>query len=166
MIAQLVTSQRKTDRQMRELGRQIGGLGNKFGSFTEGLAYESCRRILREDFGLDTISHGLLVRSATGENEEYDLLGVSHPERNEVMVVEIKSHLTPECLEQLRRKCCDLPKYLPEYQGRKIHGLFAAVHVPRRLDEAVARAGFYLATGADENFHLRPPPKGFRPATF
>ncbi len=31
----------ETDRQLKELGKQIGGLGSKFGSFTEGLALRS-----------------------------------------------------------------------------------------------------------------------------
>ncbi len=48
--------QRETDRQLRELGKQIGGLGNKFGSFTEGLALPSMEKILRRQFGVDTIA--------------------------------------------------------------------------------------------------------------
>lgn len=173
MIVELVTSQRETDRQLRlnerqigELGRQIGGLGNKFGSFTEGLAYQSCRRILRDDFHMDTVAHELLVRRPDGENEEYDMLGVANGDRREVLVVEMKSHLSLRDIEQLQRKCRDLSHYLPAYRGWKVRGLFAAVHVPRRLDQEVPRAGFYLATGADENFHLLPPPEGFCAATF
>jgi hypothetical protein len=35
----------ETDRQIKELGKQIGGLGSKFGSFTEGLALPSMEAI-------------------------------------------------------------------------------------------------------------------------
>jgi len=42
-----------TDRQLKELGKPIGGLGNKFGGFTEGMAFPSMRRILRERFNLE-----------------------------------------------------------------------------------------------------------------
>lgn len=173
MIADLVASQRETDRrfqqterQIGELGRQIGGLGNKFGSFTEGLAYQSCRRILRDDFHMDTVAHELLVRRPEGQNEEYDMLGVANGKRKEVLVVEMKSHLSLRDIEQLQRKCRDLSHYLPAYRGWKVRGLFAAVQVPRKLDREVARAGFYLATGADENFRLLSPPEGFHAATF
>ncbi|NTV95645.1 MAG: DUF3782 domain-containing protein, partial [Thiobacillus sp.] len=41
LVASLTVSQKETDRQLKELGKQIGGLGNKFGSFTEGLALPS-----------------------------------------------------------------------------------------------------------------------------
>ena len=48
IVEKLAISQAETDRQMKEskttvdiqlkeLGRQIGGLGNKFGAFTEGM---------------------------------------------------------------------------------------------------------------------------------
>jgi hypothetical protein len=37
LVASLAVESKKTDRQLKELGKQIGGLGEKFGSFTEGL---------------------------------------------------------------------------------------------------------------------------------
>ncbi len=43
---------KETDRKLKELGKQIGGLGNKFGAFAEGLAFSSFERILRADFGM------------------------------------------------------------------------------------------------------------------
>jgi hypothetical protein len=73
-VRELRTAQRKTDRQLketdeqlketdrhlkenlRELSTQIGGLGNKFGRFAEGLAFPSMEKILRQRFGLETIA--------------------------------------------------------------------------------------------------------------
>lgn len=39
--AELDGYQKETARQIRELGKQISGLNNKFGTFTEGLALPS-----------------------------------------------------------------------------------------------------------------------------
>ena len=65
---------KETDRQLKELGKQIGGLGNKFGSFAEGISYRSIERILRETFGMnDFIAPGVTVRR-DGMEEEYDVL--------------------------------------------------------------------------------------------
>ena len=36
----------------------LGGIGNKFGSFTEGLAHRSCKRILHQRFALEQTAHG------------------------------------------------------------------------------------------------------------
>jgi len=56
LIESITISQRETDRQLEELGKQIGGLGNKFGAFAEGLAFSSIERILRADFGMEAIT--------------------------------------------------------------------------------------------------------------
>jgi len=152
--------------QLAATDRQIGGLSNKFGSFTEGLAYRSCKRILREQFGMEQTAHEVEVERADGQNQEYDMLGVANGDRNEVMMVEIKSPLRERDLEQTILKLQRLPEFLPHYKGAKIQGLIAAVYLPKGMEAKVAEAGLYLATGADENFELMPPPPGFRPRDF
>ena len=78
----------------------------------------------------------------------------------------MKSHLRARDIEQFQKQLRELPVFLPKYKGMKIHGLVAAVYLPKGMAERVAKAGLYLATGADENFQLQPPPKGFKPAIF
>ncbi|MEM7585717.1 MAG: hypothetical protein AAF560_20170 [Acidobacteriota bacterium] len=53
---------RATDRYLKELGKQLGGLGDKFGSFTEGMALPSMTRLLEKRFGLDNIAPRYRVR--------------------------------------------------------------------------------------------------------
>jgi len=153
-------------KQVTETNRQIGGLSNKFGSFTEGLAYRSCKRILKEQFGMEQTSHEVEVERPDGQNAEYDMLGAANGTRNELVVVEIKSHLREWDLEQTLEKLRRVPEFLPQYRGMKIRGLIAAVYLPKGMQEKIEAAGLYLATGADENFTLVPPPPGFQPATF
>ena len=164
-VASLGDAQRETDRQFRELGRQIGGLSNKFGSFTEGLAYRSCKRILREHFGVEETAHEVEIERADGRNGEYDMLGIANGSRNELVVVEIKSHLRERDIEQMLEKLRRLPEILPRYRGMRIRGLMAAVYLPKGIQEKVAASGLYLATGADENFIFMEPPAGFSPAS-
>ena len=54
--------QKENARQIRELGKQIGGLGAK-GSFTEGLALPSMETILRQQFGMEIIATAKVVRT-------------------------------------------------------------------------------------------------------
>jgi hypothetical protein len=61
LLAELATAQKETDRQLKELGKQIGGLGAKFGSFTEGLALPSMETILGQQFGMEVISPSVRV---------------------------------------------------------------------------------------------------------
>ena len=47
-IELLTEENRKTEKQIKELGIQIGGISNKFGTFTEGLVYPSIEKELYE----------------------------------------------------------------------------------------------------------------------
>ena len=159
-------SREETDRQLRDVNRQVGGLSNKFGSFTEGLAYRSCKRILKEHFRMEQTLHEVEVERPNGQNEEYDMLGVANGRHNEVVVVEIKSQLRERDLEQTLDKLRRVPEFMPQYKHMKIHGMIAAVYLPKGMQEKVEAAGLYLATGADENFTLLPPSSGFQPKPF
>ena len=60
LVASLAVVQRETDRQLRkqlkELGKQIGGLGEKFSGFTKGMALPSTTKILTENFWMEFVT--------------------------------------------------------------------------------------------------------------
>jgi hypothetical protein len=49
LVAGIAVAQKETDRQLKELDKQIGGPGNKFGDFAEGMAIPSLVEILLND---------------------------------------------------------------------------------------------------------------------
>ena len=57
---------------IEEQGAQIGGLGSKFGSFTEGLALPSMEKILRHRFGIEVVSPSVRL-SRGGQYLEIDV---------------------------------------------------------------------------------------------
>jgi hypothetical protein len=162
-MATLVESQQETTRQIRELGKQIGGLGEKFGSFTEGLALPSMTKILTQRFGMDVIAPGVLSRK-NGTALELDVLAWSKS-RDEAYVVEVKSHLRDEALQQMRSTLRGFHEYFPEHAGKKVYGILAAVHIPERMRGKVLKDGFYLARIHDGQFELEVP-DGFQPHAF
>ncbi len=93
--------QQKTDKQLKELGQQIGGLGAKFGSFTEGLALPSMETILRQRFGMKVVSPSVRA-SEDGQNLEIDVLAYTNGELNTAYIVEVKSHAREESITQLK----------------------------------------------------------------
>lgn len=161
--AELAKSQKETDRQIRELGKQIGGLGDKFGSFTEGLALPSMTKILGKRFGMDVIAPGLLSRK-NGTAMELDVFAWSK-NRDEAYVVEVKSHLRDEALDQMRKTLQEFRGYFPDYAEKKLYGIIAAVHIPERMRERVLKEGFYLARIHDGQFELEVP-NDFQPREF
>jgi len=155
---------RETSQKIRALGQQIGGLGNKFGSFTEGLAPPSMERILRQCFGVDTVSPSVRV-SRQGKHLEIDVLAYANGELNAAYVVEVKSHLREENIQQLLDILEHFSEWFPEHRDKKLYGILAAVHIPESLRQRVLDQGLYLARIHDDLFELQVP-EDFQPRRF
>ena len=154
----------ETDRMIKELGQQIGGLGNKFGSFTEGLALPSMQKILRERFGVDTISPSVRL-SREGQHLEIDVLAYANGTVNAAYVVEVKSHLRESDIQQLLNILQRFSHWFPEHRGKALYGILAAVDIPEALIPQVLAQGLYLAHIHDDLFELQVP-EDFQPRRF
>lgn len=154
----------ETDRLIKELDQQIGGLGNKFGSFTEGLALPSMQKILRQRFGVDTVSPSVRF-SRDGQHLEIDVLAYANGAINAAYVVEVKSHLREKDIEQLLKILERFPAWFPEHQGKALYGILAAVDIPDVLIPQVLAQGLYLAQIHDDLFELQVP-ADFQPRRF
>ncbi|HTG37098.1 MAG TPA: DUF3782 domain-containing protein [Thermoanaerobaculia bacterium] len=161
---QIRESQAKTDRQIEELGKQLGGLGQKFGGFTEGMAFPSMQKILRQRFGMDVVSVRNIARK-NGRSLEIDVLAYANREVNEVYVVEVKSHLREDGLQQMLRILREFHEFYPGHEDKKVYGILAAVDTPEDLRERVLSQGIYLANIHDDTFEIRVP-ETFQPRAF
>ena len=155
---------KKTDEQIKRLGKQIGGLGAKFGGFTEGMAFPSMKKILEERFDMSVISTNVRSRR-NGRAMELDVLAYSNTDVNEVYVVEVKSHLREEGLDQILRDLNSFFEFFPGHRGKKLYGIIAAVDSPENLEHKVINMGIYLAKIRDETFDIQVP-EGFIPKSY
>ena len=163
-IRELRAFQRETTQQIKELGRQIGGLGRKFGSLTEGMAFPSMQRLLRERFRMEFIIPRLEI-TRRGQSMELDVFGYSNGEENRAVVVEVKSRLDQQGIEQMERTMARFDEFFPEHRGKQRFGIVAAVDCPPVMGTQVHQRGFYLARIQDELFVLDSP-ESFRPRYF
>ncbi len=161
----LQESRKENDKAMKELRQQIGGIANKFGSFTEGLALPSMTKILTEKFGMTTINPSVRVRDKNGNEQEIDVLAYANGEINTAFIVEVKSHLREEGIEQLLKQCRDFPVLFPELAHKKLYGILAAVDASQQLQQKVIAQGLYFAKIHDEQFSLCVP-ENFKPFCF
>src|SRR5262245_8399596 len=156
--------QRKTERVIRQVNKQLGELGNKFGSFAEGMALPSMEKILYQQFKMDVVAPRAKARQ-NGQTLEIDVLAYDNGSRNEAYLVEVKSHPTPEGIEQMLKTLEQFPKFFGAHSHRTIYGVVAAVDIPDNLRAEVLKKGLYLARIYDGEFELLTP-RGFKPATF
>jgi hypothetical protein len=160
----LEESKKEHDRILSRLSKQLGELGNKWGSFAEGMALPSMTKVLKKKFGLDIV----LPRATShlnGETLEVDVLAFDKEGRDEAYVVEVKSHFRDDGIKQILKTIHDLPEFFPFLADRKIYGIVAAVDIPANLQQAVLKQGLYLARISDETFRLQVPPN-FKPRVF
>jgi len=160
--------QKETARQISQVGKQIGELGNKFGRFTEGMAEPSMRKLLGEKFGMTAIHPRALFHSDDRSRTlEVDVLGYDRNEvRDEVYIVEVKSQLTPQGIDQALKTIADFRELGPaSLRHRTIYGVVAAVDIPKGLDKTVTDRGLYLARISDDTFKLLVP-RDFKPKAF
>lgn len=176
MIREISLRQQETDRQLKEtdrrlstqldrLGKQLGGLGEKFGGFTEGMAFPSMKKLLGERFRMDVISTRDLSRK-NGHSMELDVLAYSKsPEIKEAYVVEVKSLLREDGLQQMKQILRNAKEFFPVLADKTVYGIIAAVDVPDDVRKKVLREGIYLARIHDEEFELDVP-SDFKPQAF
>ncbi len=150
---------KETDRQIKELGQQIGGLGDKFGYFTEGMALPSMERILMERFGMTTIMPRVRTRK-DGEEIQIDVLAYANGTIDLAVVVEVKSRVKRDAVEQLRKVMVRFHEFYPEYRDKAVMGILAGIDWDRGVAEEAREAGFPTASIRDEMFELTTP-EGF-----
>lgn len=156
---------KETEIFIQELGKQIGKLGEKFGGFTEGMALPSMQKVLEARFGMNVITPRVRVRKG-GRTMELDVLAYSNlPESDAVYIVEIKSHLREDGLQQMLRILREFRGFFPEHAEKKIYGILAAVDLSPKMRDKVLREGIYLACIHDEEFGLQVP-QDFQPRAF
>ena len=153
--------QKETARQIKELGKQIGGLGSKFGSFTEGLALPSMEKILRQRFGMKVVSPSVRA-SEDGKHIEIDVLAYTNGELNTAYIVEVKSHAREDSITQLKSILQRFRIFFPEHKDKQLYGILAAVDMSPELREKTLEEGFYVARIHDQVFELDTP-ENFQP---
>lgn len=153
-----------TARLTKQNAKLIGDIGNKFGSFTEGMAFPSMERLLRKRFGITTVATRYKAQRE-GETMEVDVLGLANGDINSVVVVEVKSHLKERDVEQMLRMLNQFTDFFPEHKDKKLYGILAFVDGSEEIRQQAVRAGLYTARIHDEVFDLLSE-SGFTPRDF
>jgi hypothetical protein len=151
----------EVDKQLKELRQQIGGLGNKFGTFTEGMAFPSIKRILGDSFKLNNIAPNFSFKYGAGKRQEVDILAWSDLPEKKMMVVEVKSHANMESIDQLETIMQRVREAMLLHHDKAIYGLLAAVHIDERVIDAAFAKGLFVARISDDHYSLIEPPSGF-----
>ena len=135
--------QAETGRQIQRVDKQLGELGNKWGSFTEGLLERSVQRIMVKDLGITDTSFGA-SKYKNGKTIEIDVLGVSNGTNNRVVIAEIKSHLRETAIEQIQQQLNDYLYFASEHKDKELLGLIACISAAPNIIQQALKAGLIV----------------------
>ena len=90
------------------------------------MAVESIKRILLEKFKIPTISQRFSKR-LNGESIEIDFFGYENSTVNTAVIVEVKSHLRDDAVEQIEETMKNFPKFFPDHANKKLYGIIPIV---------------------------------------
>lgn len=164
MVDAQTNRQRENDREISRVAQIVGDIGNKFGSFTEGMAFPSMEKTLQEQFGMETVSTRVRTRKE-GKTQEIDVLGYANGAVNTVVIVEVKSHLRERDIDQIKKLIDNFAFFHPEHQGKKVLCVVAYIDAVEEAKAGLTGMGVMLARINDDVFQLVNP-EGFTPRDF
>ncbi|MCP4656322.1 MAG: DUF3782 domain-containing protein [bacterium] len=129
--------------QQNRTDKQLGELGNRLGGFTEGLVLPSVREILLEQLHMDVVVKDVRARR-NGDSFQIDTLGYTNGDANVACLVEVKSYLREEGLQQILKHLRRFGDFFPEHHGKTLYGMLAAIDVDEEMEKRVLRQGIYL----------------------
>jgi hypothetical protein len=139
---------RETDRRIREVNKQIGDLGGKWGRFVENIVAPACETIfLKRGIPVHQVSQRVKKR-LNGEILEIDVLVTN---ANHVLVVEVKSTLGVDNIKELMEDLGKFRQFFPEYANKQLYGCVAGIEIEEGADKYAYRQGLFVLTQTGEN---------------
>ncbi|ELS32300.1 MULTISPECIES: DUF3782 domain-containing protein [Pseudanabaena] len=124
-----------------QTNRQVGGITSRWGEFVENLVRPAAVRMFREK-GIEVHFTALRVEAQDANGSiEIDVLAEN---TNEVVAIEVKSHLEVRDVKRFLITLDRFKQALPKYQSYKLYGAIAGIKVDERADEYATQEGLFL----------------------
>ena len=150
---------KETDRKIRELDRLFT---SQWGKLVESLVEGDLIKLLKErEIQVESIIPRRRGNKA-GHNYEFDLIAING---NEMVIVEVKTTLRPQDVDDFHEKLWKAKTFMPEYKDWIIYGAVAFITADSSSDRMAQNMGFFVikATGSSSSIVNEP---GFKPKAF
>ncbi len=132
---------KETDKKFRETDKKIGKLGNRLGQFVEEMVKPGAVALFRKR-GIDV--HATAQNLSFSDNEggiEIDLLVKNG---REVVLVECKSKLSEDDVNEHLERLKKFKRYFPEYADKHVMGAVAAMVIPKGVARYAYQKGMFV----------------------
>lgn len=136
-----------TDKQIKEVSKQVGDLTGKWGRFVEGLVAPGAVKIFRERGIEVNQTHTRIEAYKDGEKMEIDVLVVNE---GYVIAISVKSTLSvddvKEHISNLEKFC----QFFPYLTDKKLLGAVAGIVIDEGADKYAYRRGLFVIAQTGE----------------
>ncbi len=140
--------QQNSEREMAELrkivaqtNKQVGGITSRWGEFVENLVRPAAVRLFHEK---EIEVHFTALRVEAQDEDGSIEIDVLAENTNEVVAIEVKSHLEVRDVKRFLVTLERFKKALPKYQSYKLYGAIAGIKVDERADLYAVQEGLFL----------------------
>jgi hypothetical protein len=144
--------QKETAREIKAVNTSIGRLSNRLGEFVEEAVRPSAVNLFRER-GIDIHEvQQSITAKRDGEQLEIDLLVVNN---ENVVVIECKSNLSVEDVNDHLERLEKVKRLLPRYNNCKVLGAVAGMVIPDNVATYAIKKGLYVIGQNGDHLELR-----------
>lgn len=131
----------ETDRLIRQTQKAIGELGNRLGQFVEEMVKPAVVRLFRSR-GMDV--HRVISNMEAHYGEDGIQVDLVVIDGSEAIVVECKSNLSVDDVNEHLDRIGKFKRFWPEYSGFRLFGAVAGMVVPEEVSRYAYRQGLYV----------------------
>jgi hypothetical protein len=150
---------KETDKKIRKLDQLFT---SQWGKLVESLVEGDLIKLLKEKVIRVERTTQRAKGNYQGENFEYDIIAYNG---NEIVIVEVKTTLRPDDVDDFHKKLWKAKTFMPEYHDKIIYGAMAFITADGSSDRMAEKQGFFVirATGSSSSIVNEP---GFQPKAF
>jgi len=137
-----------TDRKFQETDKKIGKLTNRLGEFIEEMVRPGSVRLFRErGINVHVVSRNVTAER-DGESVEIDLLVAND---GEMIVVECKSNLSIDDVNEHLERLSKVKKMFPHYRDMRVMGAVATMVIPKNVGRYAYQKGLFVLCQSGDN---------------
>ena len=152
---------KETDKKINKLN---GLFSNQWGSLVESLVEPRALKLFQErGIKVRQVFQRVKVKVDGQDRMELDLLLANE---NEVVVIEVKSTLRAEHVNELLEKVKKFTTYFPQYAEYKVYGGVAGLKIEEGVERYAYRKGLFVLLAMGEGLAEIKNDKGFKPVNY
>jgi hypothetical protein len=159
---------KETDRQFKETDKRIRDLNNLFttqwGKLMEALIEPSCLKLFKDrKIDIKRSYTNVKIEQDNGEKTEFDIVLANG---REVVIIEVKTTMTVEKVKEFIEKMQNIREWFPDYTDKTIYAGIAGVRYEENSDRYAYRQGLFVLKNAGEGIITIANSPDFNPKPF